>query len=354
LTRLCLLFIPDNFRRTRRCIISAAANQENRMFRIVRCLPRGIGFFVGFCFATSAFSQAYPTKPVRAIMTIAGGADVVARLVAQGLAESMGQPFIVDAQAGAGGAVGADMVARAPGDGYTIMLAAAANIVGRQYLVKNQTYDAIKSFSPIAKIADTVLVIITPANSPFNSMKDVVEYAKKNPNKISYGTSGIGTNHHLSAEVIRLMTGIDWVHVPYKGGPPVVTDTMTGQIQVGFSILATVSPFLKSGKLKIIAVNNASRYPLIPEISTVGEQLPGYEVPPGWMGYLGPAGMPAPLVHRLNGEIVRIMSSADVKSKAANIGFVSSTSSAEEFAALIKSNLAVMGKLVKAAGIEPE
>ncbi len=320
-------------------------------------MPTAVRLFLvltGFALAAPVLSQSYPVKPVRTIMTIAGGADVVARLVAQGLTESLGQPFIVESQSGAGGAVGADMVARAAPDGYTIMLAAAANIVGRQFLVKNQTYDAVKNFTPIAKIADTVLVVITQPNSPFNSMKDVVEYAKKNPNKISYGTSGIGTNHHLSAEVIRMMTGIDWVHVPYKGGPPVVTDTLSGQIQIGFSILATVSPFLSSGKIKIIAVNNTTRYSLIPNISTVAEQLPGYEVPPGWMGYLGPAGMPAAMVQRLNSEIVRIMNTADVRGKAANIGFISSTTSAGEFATMIKENLTVMEKLVKAAKIEPE
>jgi len=308
----------------------------------------------GLALAAPVLSQSYPVKPVRTIMTIAGGADVVARLVAQGLTESLGQPFIVESQPGAGGAMGAEMVAHAAPDGYTIMLAAAANIVGRQFLVKNQTYDAVKNFTPIAKVADTVLVVITQPNSPFNSMKDVLEYAKKNPNKISYGTSGIGTNHHLSAEVIHMMTGIDWVHVPYKGGPPVVTDVVTGQIQIGFSILATVSPFLSSGKVKIIAVNNSVRYPLIPNISTVAEQLPGYEVPPGWMGYLGPAGMPPQVLQRLNAEIVRIMNSPDVRTKAANIGFVSSTSTSNEFAEMIKKDLATMGKLVKAAKIEPE
>ena len=308
----------------------------------------------GLALAAPVLSQSYPVKPVRTIMTIAGGADAVARLVAQGLTESLGQPFIVESQPGAGGAMGAEMVAHAAPDGYTIMLAAAANIVGRQFLVKNQTYDAVKNFTPIAKVADTVLVVITQPNSPFNSMKDVLEYAKKNPNKISYGTSGIGTNHHLSAEVIHMMTGIDWVHVPYKGGPPVVTDVVTGQIQIGFSILATVSPFLSSGKVKIIAVNNSVRYPLIPNISTVAEQLPGYEVPPGWMGYLGPAGMPPQVLQRLNAEIVRIMNSPDVRTKAANIGFVSSTSTSNEFAEMIKKDLATMGKLVKAAKIEPE
>ena len=172
--------------------------------------------------AGGAFAQAYPTRPVRTIMTIAGGADIVARLVAQGLTQALGQPVIVEAQAGAGGAVGVDMLVRSAPDGYNIMLSAASNVVGRQFLVKNTDYDAIRSFTPITKVADTVLVIITNPAEPFNSMKDVVEFAKKNPGKISYGTSGIGTNHHLSAEVIRLLTGIDWVHVPYKGGPPVV------------------------------------------------------------------------------------------------------------------------------------
>ncbi len=308
------------------------------------------------CLAVSqaAFSQAYPTKPVRTIMTIAGGADVVARLVAQDLTTVLGQPVIVESQPGAGGAIGVETVARSAPDGYTIMLAAASNIVGRQFLVKNTTYDAIKSFTPIAKVADTVLVVITSPSQPFHSMKDVIEYAKRNPGKISYGTSGIGTNHHLSAEIIHQVTGIDWVHVPYKGGPPVVTDTITGQIQIGFSILATISPFLNSGKLRILAINNAERYPGLPDIPTVAEQVPGYEQPPGWMGYLGPAGMPRAIVTRLNAEIVKAMNSPDIKAKAQNIGFIASTTTPEGFAEMIKRDTAITGRIVKAAGIQPE
>ena len=309
---------------------------------------------VCLCFSQAAFSQAYPTKPVRTIMTVAGGADVVARLVAQGLTSVLGQPVIVESQAGAGGAVGVEMVARAAPDGHTIMLAAASNIVGRQFLVKNTTYDAIKSFTPITKVADTILVVITNPSLPFNSLKDVIDYAKRNPGKISYGTSGIGTNHHLSAEMIRSVTGVDWVHVPYKGGPPVVTDTITGQIQIGFSILATISPFLSSGKLRVIAINNEQRHPMFPNVATVAEQIPGYVQPPGWMSYLGPAGMPRPIVMRLNTEIVRIMHSPEVSAKAENIGFIASTTTPEEFAAMIKRDLAAMEKIVKAAGIEPE
>ncbi len=302
----------------------------------------------------AAFSQAYPTKPVRTIMTIAGGADVAARLVAQDLTAVLGQPVIVESQPGAGGAVGVEMVARAAPDGYTIMLAAASNIVGRQFLVKNTSYDAIKSFTPIAKVADTVLVVITGSQQPFQSLKEVIDYAKRNPGKISYGTSGIGTNHHLSAELIRMVTGIDWVHVPYKGGPPVVTDTITGQIQIGFSILATISPFLNSGKLRVIAINNLERHPLFPNVPTVIEQVPGYEQPPGWMGYLGPAGMPRAIVTRLNAEIVKAMNSPDIKTKSENIGFLASTTTPEGFAEMIKRDTAITERIVKAAGIQPE
>ena len=304
--------------------------------------------------ASAAFSQAYPSKPVRTIMTVAGGADVVARLVAQGLTSVLGQPVIVESQAGAGGAIGVEMVARAAPDGHTIMLAAASNIVGRQFLVRNTPYDAIKSFTPITKVADTILVVITSPSLPFQSLKEVIDYGKRNPGKISYGTSGIGTNHHLSAEMIRVLTGIDWVHVPYKGGPPVVTDTITGRIQVGFSILATVSPFLDSGKIRVIAINNAQRHPRFPNIATVAEQIPGYEQPPGWMSYLGPAGMPRPIVTRLNAEIVKIMNSPEVKTKAENIGFLASTTTPEQLADMIKRDLAIMERIVKAAGIQPE
>jgi tripartite-type tricarboxylate transporter receptor subunit TctC len=305
-------------------------------------------------FSQAAFSQAYPTKPVRTIMTVAGGADVVARLVAQELTHVLGQPVLVESQPGAGGAIGVETVARSAPDGYTIMLAAASNIVGRQFLVKNTSYDAIKSFTPIAKVADTILVVITNASQPFQTLKDVIEYAKRNPGKISYGTSGIGTNHHLSAELIRIVTGVNWVHVPYKGGPPVVTDTITGQIQVGFSILATISPFLNSGKLRVIAINNAQRHPQFPNLATVAEQVPGYEQPPGWMSYLGPAGIPRPIVTRLNAEIVRIMNSAEVKTKAQNIGFLANPSTPEQLAEMIKRDVAITERIVKAAKIEPE
>jgi tripartite-type tricarboxylate transporter receptor subunit TctC len=234
------------------------------------------------------------------------------------------------------------------------MLTSASTMVMHGFLSRNTRFDPVKSFTPIAKVAETILLIISNPSLPVSSVKELVDYAKRNPGKLSYGTSGIGTSHHLSAEMIRLLTGIDWVHVPYKGGPPVVTDLMSGQIQVGFSILATVTPFLNTGKFRILGVNNDARYPVIPNVPTVSEQLPGYEAPPTWMAYFGPLGLPQPIVARLNAEIVKVMSAPEVGAKAQGIGFLAKTSSPEEVTQMIRRDLAITAKLVKAVGIQPE
>src|SRR6266581_316501 len=205
--------------------------------------------------------QAYPTRPIRSIMTVAGGADVVARLVAQGLTEALGQPVVVEAQAGAGGAIGAETVARAAPDGHTIMLASASTVVMSRFLSKSARLDPIKDFTPITKAFETVALVVTSPSLPVDSVQELIEYARRNPGKLSFGTSGVGTTHPLSGEAIRLLTGIDWIHVPYKGGPPVLTDLLSGQIQVGFSILATAAPFVSSGKIKLLAVNGARGAP---------------------------------------------------------------------------------------------
>jgi tripartite-type tricarboxylate transporter receptor subunit TctC len=185
-------------------------------------------------------------------------------------------------------------------------------------------------------------------------MRELIEYAKRNPGKLSYGTSGIGTTHHLSGESIRLLTGIDWVHVPYKGGPPVITDLVAGEIQVGFSILATAAPFIASGKVRLLAVNGAKRYHVIPDVPTVGEQLPGYEPPSTWGGYFGPAGMPRAVVARLHDEIVRVLSTPEVRARAEDIGFPIATSTPGELSATIRRDIEYTAKIVEAIGIKPE
>lgn len=302
----------------------------------------------------AACAQAYPARPVRTIMTVAGGADVLARLVAQKLGDALGQPVVVESQSGAGGAIGAEMVARAAPDGHTIMLAAASTLVMHRFLSKYTRFDPIKNFTPITRAAETILLVVSNPSLPVNSMRELIDYARRNPGKIFYGTSGVGTAHHLSAEMIRAVTGIQWVHVPYKGGPPVLTDLMGGQIHVGFTILATMKPFMDGGKIKVLAVNNSSRYPVIPDVPTVSEQVPGYEPPPTWMAYFGPAGLPQPVANRLHDELARIIGLPEVRSKAQDIGFVAGASSPGEVTEMMKRNFATVEKMVKAAGIEPE
>src|SRR5207249_4191866 len=295
-----------------------------------RCLCSTIAASACLALPPAAQAQGYPSRPIRSIMTVAGGADVVARLVAQGLTGALGQPVVVETQSGAGGAIGAEAVARAAPDGYTIMLTSASALVMNRFLSKSARLDPLKDFTPITKAFETIAVVETTPAQPFGSMRELIDYAKRNPGKLSYGTSGIGTTHHLSGESIRILTGIDWVHVPYKGGPPVITDLIGGEIQVGFSILATAAPFLASGKIRILAVNGAKRYHVIPNVPTVAEQLPGYEAPSTWGGYFGPAGMQQAIVNRLHDEIVRILGSPEVRTKSEDIGFPIATSTPEE------------------------
>ncbi|HET7766234.1 MAG TPA: tripartite tricarboxylate transporter substrate-binding protein [Burkholderiales bacterium] len=304
--------------------------------------------------AAPAHGEVYPARPIRSIMTVAGGADIVARLVAQGLTGALGQPVVVETQSGAGGAIGAETVARAAPDGYTLMLASESALVMNRFLSKSARLDPLKDFTPITKAFETIAVVETTPRQPFGSIGEMIEYAKRNPGKLSYGTSGVGTTHHLSGESIRLLTGIDWVHVPYKGGPPVVTDLVGGEIQVGFSVLATVAPFVASGKVKLLAVNGTKRYHVIPDVPTVSEQIPGYEPPPTWAGYFGPAGMPPAIVSRLHDAIVRVLESPAVRAKAEEIGFPIATSTPEELVATIRRDIEATAGLVKAIGIRPE
>jgi tripartite-type tricarboxylate transporter receptor subunit TctC len=304
--------------------------------------------------APCAQADVYPSHPIRSIMTVAGGADIIARLVAQGLTGALGQPVVVETLSGAGGAIGAEAVARSAPDGYTIMLTSASALVMNRFLQKSARLDPLKDFTPITKAFETVAIVVAGPSLPAGSMRELVEYAKRNPGKLSYGTSGIGTTHHLSGESIRLLTGIDWVHVPYKGGPPVLTDLVGGEIQVGFSILATAAPFIASGKVKVLAVNGAKRYHVIPNVPTVSEQLPGYVPPSTWGGYFGPAGMPPAIVSRLHNEIVRALESPAVRAKAEDIGFPIATSTPEELTATIRRDIEYTAGIVKAIGIKPE
>jgi tripartite-type tricarboxylate transporter receptor subunit TctC len=303
---------------------------------------------------TESLAQTYPTKPIRTISTLAGGADLVARIVAQKLSETLGQPVIIETQAAAGGAIGQDTVLRAAPDGYTLLFTSVGPHVIAQVNAKQPRFDPVKSYTPIAKIMESLFLVVAPASAPFNTMGQMVEYAKKNPGKLSYGTSGVGTVHHFAGAMISSITGIDWVHVPYKGGPPVLTATLTGEVQVGFTLLSTMGSFASSGKLKTLGVNNTRRYAGMPDVATVGEQIPGYVPPPTWGSYFGPAGLPSSIVSRLNGEIVKIVQQPDARAKIEASGSVVAPTTPEGLADQVRNDIATVRTLVKAAGIQPE
>lgn len=306
------------------------------------------------CLASAATAQTYPVKPIRTIVTVAGGIDLVARLVSQGLTESLGQPVVMETMPGAGGSIGQEAVQRAAPDGYTLMMSVASTHITNGFLSVNSRFDPVKGYTPIGRVAESILLLASDISSPYRNVAEMVEYAKKNPGKLAYGTTGIGSAHHFSAAAISSITGIDWVHVPYKSGPQVLTDMVSGQVQIGWAIYATLVPFEKTGKVRILGINSGKRFARYPSIPTVSEQIPGYEAPPTWASYFGPAGMPSGMVQRLNAEMVRIVTSPDVRAKIEASGTVVSPSTPEELADMVRRDIVSVGKVVKMVGIKPE
>jgi len=321
------------------------------MTRSLRCTLAAIS---GALFSAAAFSQTYPVKPIRAVLALGGGGETLARLVGQKMSEALGQPVLIDPQPAVAGTIGANTVAHAAPDGYTILYAATNSQVYRTFLAKNVPYDPVKDFTPIAMLSEAVLVVATSIPSGITSMKDLIERARKEPGKLFYGTSGVGTTHHLSAELLQTVTGIKMVHVPYKDPNQVATELIANRIPTGWGIFGTMYPHHTAGKLRIIAINNTRRYARTPDIPTVGESVPGYVPPPGWNGWFGPAGLPRPIVMRLNAEITKAVTAPDLKDKIDALGFIPTPSTPEELAAALKTSLERTGKIVKAAGIEPE
>ena len=290
-----------------------------------------LAVFASMLAMAAATAQSYPVKPIRLVMSVSGGAEVVVRIASQRWLEVTGQPMLMEVQSGAGGAVGAEMVAKAAPDGYTLLLATASAITIRPHIAKNTPYDPIRDFTPIISTGEAVLVVAANPNAPFSTMKEMLQYARKNPGKLSYGSSGVGTNHHLSAEILRRAVDIDMVHVPYKTAPQLMIDTISGQVPVAFTILATISNNVKSGKLRVLAVYNSRRYHLIPGVPTLTEEAPGYEPPPGWTGYLGPANLPQAMVTRLNMEMAKFYSEPLMQSRADAAGIMLSSNTPARF-----------------------
>ncbi|HKA81532.1 MAG TPA: tripartite tricarboxylate transporter substrate binding protein [Xanthobacteraceae bacterium] len=305
--------------------------------------------------AAPAMAQDFPSRPVTIVTPQSPGAssDLLARTVGDRLTLAWGHPVIVDNRPGASGNVGAALAARASADGYTLMVGTDAMLTSNVYLFKNMPFDPVKDFAPITNAGANIICLAVNAQLPVASVAELITYAKANPGKLQYGSSGIASPHHLSGELLSQKTGIQIVHVPYRGGGPAANDLLGGHISMAFLSLSSAVPLISSGKIRILALVEKSRYAAMPDIPTIGETIPGFEMS-SWLGFFAPAGTPAPLVARLNEAIIKVLTIDAVKEKLATLGLVVAPSTPAELAAIVKDGLAVRGQLIKAANIQAE
>jgi tripartite-type tricarboxylate transporter receptor subunit TctC len=322
------------------------------MFRICAL---GVVALIAQIAAAPAMAQDYPSRPVTIVVGYTPGAtsDLLARTMAERLNAAWGQSVIVDNRSGVGGNIAAGYVARAPADGYTLMVGTDAIMTSNVFLYKNTPFDPIKDFAPITTAGANIICLAVHVDLPVNSVAELIAYAKANPGKLQYGSSGIGSPHHLAGELLRQKTGIEIVHVPYRGGGATINDLLGGHIKVAFLSLSTAVPHLNSGKIKIVAVVEKSRYAAMPDVPTIGETVPGFEMS-SWVAFFAPAGTPAPLITRLNEAMVKVLTTDAVKEKLATLGLAVAPSTPAALTATIREGLAVRGELIRAANIQAE
>ena len=302
----------------------------------------------------SAFAQVWPAKPIRIInpYQAGGGSDLLARLYAARFQERFGQPVVVESKVGAGGNVGTEFVVRSPADGYTLLVTPSTLTIN-PFLFAKMPFDVQKDLAPVSVMATQELVLTATNSFAPRTVAELVAYAKANPGKTTYATPGIGTPNHLGAVLLQSMSGIDMIHVPYKGQLPAITDVVSGQVQLAFITLQQGMPLIRADKLRGIALAAKRRMPSIKDMPVIAETLPGFELNT-WYGMYAPAGTPESIVNLLAGEVQRIAALAETQEKLQPIGFEVLTSTPAEMRALIASDLAKFGKVVKAAGIRPE
>ena len=303
-----------------------------------------------------AHAQSYPSKPIRVIVPFASGTvlDVVARLVGGKMNASMGQPVIVENRAGAGGRTGSEQVARAAPDGYTLLFGTSSTHVSGVFMVKSMPYDPFNDFTPLGAAVNAVGVLVVHPSVPVNSVRELLDYAKANPGKIAYGSNGIGTSYHLITELIKLSTNVDMLHVPLAGAGEMMNSLVGGHIQMGFNSVGEIRQYIQSGKLRPLAVITPKRFTALPELPTLQETVPGYEPLDVWFGYFGPAGLPQPMVTRLNGEIVSGLNAPDVSAKLEGAGMQIIAGTPQELTQRMKREMQTYARIFKATKIEPQ
>ena len=314
-----------------------------------RCLITAVAALAVLSF--SAQADTYPSKPVRLMVPFppGGPTDVLARIVAPRLAERLGQPVVIDNKPGASGMVGADMVARAAPDGYTLLVNASIHVINPS-LYPKQPYDAIADFAAISNLADVSLVLAVNPKLPVRSVKDLVALAKSGKTPLAFASAGNGASQHLSGEAFKVAAGIDMLHVPYKGSAPALTDLIGGQVQLMFDSLPSAMPFVKAGTIRALAVTTSKRTPALPDVPTIAESgYPGFSIST-WYGVWALAGTPAAIVQRLSSEIAAIVRQPEVRAQFEKLGAEPVGNSPAEFTAFTKAELAKWAGIVKTSG----
>jgi tripartite-type tricarboxylate transporter receptor subunit TctC len=305
--------------------------------------------------ASSAFAQSYPSRPVRIVLpyTPGGPADIVLRIVAQKLGEGLGQSVVIDNRGGASGMIGSELVARAVPDGYTLLFGTIQTHGVNASLFNKMPYHPINDFTPVASVTTFPFLLTVHSAVPASSVKELIALAKSQPGRLNYSSAGSGTGTHLAGELLKLLAGVDIVHVPYKGGGDALTVVVAGRIQLTFTGLPPGIPYVKAGKIKALAVTSAKRLRDLPDLQTVAETLTGFEVS-SWNGIFAPKGTPDGVVARLNSEIGRILRLEDVHERLVTLGAAPFIESQAAFASYVRNENAKWAKLVKAAGIKAE
>jgi tripartite-type tricarboxylate transporter receptor subunit TctC len=295
----------------------------------------------------------FPSKPLRIIVPFApgGATDVLARMISGKLGEALGQQVVVENKPGAGGAIGAEAGARAAPDGYTLTLAAAGFMAVNPAVYPKLSYDPVRDFAPLCLLVKAPLLLVVNPSVPARNVKELVDWARANPGRLTIGHGGPGTAQHLGGELFTNVAGIQAVHIPYKGSAPATTDLLAGVFDAQFDNMVTLIPHVKSGKLRALGVSSPKRAPALPEVPTIAEAaLPGFETGT-WYGLVAPAAVPAPILDRLNREVVRIVAMPEITDKMTAMGLVPAAGPAPQFGEFIRSEIAQYARVVKAANI---
>ena len=301
-----------------------------------------------------AWTQSYPMRPVRIIVPIAAGGatDILARLMSQRLTERLGQQFIIENRAGGGTTIGTETVAHAPADGYTLLMVAPSAAINAT-LYEKLNYDFMRDIAPVASIIRNPLVMIVNPSFPARTVSEFVAYAKAQPRTVNMASGGIGTSPHLAGELFKMMTALNMLHVPYRGDAPALTDLIGGQVQVMFAVLPSAIEYVRTGKLRALAVTTATRSEALPDVPTVGETVPGYDAS-GWYGVGAPKNTPAEVIDKLNNAINAVLADPAMKARLADLGGTPLPMTPAEFGKFIAGETDKWGRVIRTTGIKPE